>query len=69
MPKLSAVLAYIGSIVQSIFMLKYLAFFINNKNLKEEMQTEILHIYYPNLKNMIIKRNYFGKIIPINETN
>ncbi|CAD8067664.1 unnamed protein product [Paramecium primaurelia] len=69
MPKLSAVLAYIGSIVQVIFMLKYLALFINNQNLKLEMQTEILQIYYPNLKNMIIKRNYFGKIIPINETN
>lgn len=50
-------------------MLKYLAYFINNQNLKEEMQTEILQTYYPNLKNLNIKRNYLGKIIPINEIN
>ncbi|CAD8070222.1 unnamed protein product [Paramecium sonneborni] len=69
MPKLSAVLAYIGSIVQVIFLLKYLAFFINNRQFKEEMVTEILHMYYPNLKNIIIKRNFFGKIISTNQSN
>ncbi|CAD8074770.1 unnamed protein product [Paramecium sonneborni] len=69
MPKLSAVLAYIGSIVQVIFMLKYLAIYINNQQFKQEMQTEILHMYYPNLRNIIINRNFFGQIISTNQTN
>ncbi|CAD8158543.1 unnamed protein product [Paramecium octaurelia] len=68
-PKLSAVLAYIGSIVQVIFLLKYLAIFINNQQFKEEMQTEILQMYYPKLKNVKVKRNALGKIISTNQGN
>ncbi|CAD8058511.1 unnamed protein product [Paramecium primaurelia] len=68
-PKLSAVLAYIGSIVQVIFLLKYLAIFINNQQFKEEMQTEILQMYYPKLKNVKVKRNFFGKITSTNQSN
>ena len=44
-------------------MLKYLAILINNQQLKEEMQTDIIQMYYPNLKNIIIKRNFLGKIV------
>ncbi|CAK77762.1 unnamed protein product (macronuclear) [Paramecium tetraurelia] len=68
-PKLSAVLAYVGSIVQVIFMLKYLAVFINNQQFKVEVETEILQMYYPKLKDVKVKRNVLGKIISTNQGN
>lgn len=33
------------------------------------MQTEILQMYYPKLKNVKVKRNFFGKITSTNQSN
>ncbi|CAD8109910.1 unnamed protein product [Paramecium sonneborni] len=59
MPKLGQVLAQIGSIVQLIFLLKYVAIYYNNKLLENQLFHDIISMYYPEFKN--IKINIFNK--------
>ncbi|CAD8130694.1 unnamed protein product [Paramecium sonneborni] len=59
MTKLGQVLAQIGSIVQLIFLLKYVALYYNNELLQNQLFHDILSMYYPELKN--IKINIFNK--------
>ncbi|CAD8090864.1 unnamed protein product [Paramecium sonneborni] len=59
MPKLGQVLAQIGSLVQLIFLLKYVAIFYNNKLLENQQFYDIVSMYYPEFKNFQI--NIFNK--------
>ncbi|CAK63849.1 unnamed protein product (macronuclear) [Paramecium tetraurelia] len=60
MPKLGQFLAQVGSIVQLIFMLKYIALYYNNKLLENQLLHEIITMYYPELKN--VKLTIFNKL-------
>ncbi|CAD8126707.1 unnamed protein product [Paramecium sonneborni] len=66
MPKLGQILAQVGSIVQVIFLLKYIALFYNNKLLENQLLHEIVSMYYPELKN--VKLSLFNQY-QINEQN
>ncbi|CAD8194828.1 unnamed protein product [Paramecium pentaurelia] len=59
MPKLGQVLAQVGSIVQIIFMLKYIALYYNKVLLENELLHEIITMYYPEMKN--IKLNFLNQ--------
>ncbi|CAD8105886.1 unnamed protein product [Paramecium primaurelia] len=60
MPKLGEFLAQVGSIVQLIFLLQYIALYYNNKLLENQLLHEIITMYYPELKN--IKLTIFNKL-------
>ncbi|CAD8196818.1 unnamed protein product [Paramecium octaurelia] len=60
MPKLGQFLAQVGSIVQLIFMLKYIALYYNNKLLQNQLHHEIITMYYPELRN--VKLTIFNKL-------
>ncbi|CAD8068127.1 unnamed protein product [Paramecium sonneborni] len=59
MPKLGAILADIGSIVQLIFFLQYIAFYYNNILLENGLLHDIVTMYYPEFKNL--KPNIFNQ--------
>ncbi|CAK73207.1 unnamed protein product (macronuclear) [Paramecium tetraurelia] len=49
-PKLGFVLAQIGSIIQLIFMLKYIVLYYNDQLSENELLNEIITMYYPEFK-------------------
>ncbi|CAD8130281.1 unnamed protein product [Paramecium sonneborni] len=59
LPKLGQIQAQVGSIVQVIFLLKYIALYYNKMLLENELLHEIVTMYYPELKK--IKLNYFNQ--------
>ncbi|CAK82846.1 unnamed protein product (macronuclear) [Paramecium tetraurelia] len=48
--KLGSILAQIGSIIQLIFMLKYVVLYYNNQLSENELLSEIITMYYPEFK-------------------
>ncbi|CAD8145871.1 unnamed protein product [Paramecium octaurelia] len=50
MPKLGQILAQIGSIVQLIFIFKYVVIYYNNKLQENELLHDIITMYYPEFK-------------------
>ncbi|CAD8116149.1 unnamed protein product [Paramecium primaurelia] len=60
LPKLGQILAQVGSIVQVIFLLKYIAIYYNQILLENQLLYEIVTMYYPDLKK--IKLNYFNQL-------
>ncbi|CAD8112877.1 unnamed protein product [Paramecium sonneborni] len=59
LPKLGQILAQVGSIVQIIFLLKYIAVYYNKILLENELLHEIVTMYYPEMKK--VKLNYFNQ--------
>ncbi|CAD8058136.1 unnamed protein product [Paramecium sonneborni] len=62
MPKLGEVLAQIGSIVNMIMLLKILSNMINTTMLESSILHQIIEIYYPQFKQVEIKKNFFGQV-------
>ncbi|CAD8052757.1 unnamed protein product [Paramecium primaurelia] len=62
MPKLGEVLAQIGSIVNIIMLLKILSNMINTTMLESTILHQIIEIYYPQFKQVQIKKNFLGQI-------
>ncbi|CAD8060861.1 unnamed protein product [Paramecium primaurelia] len=60
MPKLGQILAQIGSIVQLLFLLKYVALYYNTQSLENELLHDIIAMYYPDLKGITLK-NFIKK--------
>ncbi|CAD8188631.1 unnamed protein product [Paramecium pentaurelia] len=60
LPKLGQILAQVGSIVQVIFLLKYIAVYYNKMLLENQLLFEIVTMYYPEIKK--IKLNYFNQL-------
>ncbi|CAD8098309.1 unnamed protein product [Paramecium primaurelia] len=67
MPKLGSVLAQIGSIVDIIFLLQYVAFYYNSKLLENGLLHDIVTMYYPEFK--ILKPNLINKFMINEEIN
>ncbi|CAD8202403.1 unnamed protein product [Paramecium pentaurelia] len=61
MPKLGQILAQVGSIVQVIFLLKYIAIYYNRMLLENELLHDIVIMYYPEMKK--IKFNLLNQIV------
>ncbi|CAD8109111.1 unnamed protein product [Paramecium sonneborni] len=61
LPKLGQILAQVGSIVQVIFLLKYIAIYYNKMLLENELLHEIVSMYYPEIKK--IKLNYLNEFV------
>ncbi|CAD8110315.1 unnamed protein product [Paramecium primaurelia] len=59
LPKLGQILAQVGSIVQIIFLLKYIAIYYNKMLLENELLHEIITMYYPEMKT--IKLNFLNQ--------
>ncbi|CAD8200139.1 unnamed protein product [Paramecium pentaurelia] len=64
-PKLSEVLADIGSIVSIILVLSHLCLLINEQKLEKECIQKIITMYYPETVNIKFKYNWYGKIIDV----
>ncbi|CAD8191531.1 unnamed protein product [Paramecium octaurelia] len=67
MPKLGSILAQIGSIVDIIFLMQYVAFYYNNKLLENGLFHDIVTMYYPEFKNF--KPNIINKFQINDEIN
>ncbi|CAD8179801.1 unnamed protein product [Paramecium octaurelia] len=67
LPKLGQILAQVGSIVQVIFLLKYIAIYYNNMLLENELLHEIVTMYYPEMKKN--KLNLFNQFEYQNQNN
>ncbi|CAD8171334.1 unnamed protein product [Paramecium pentaurelia] len=64
-PKISEVLADIGSIVSIILVLSYLVIFFNEHNLEKESIQKVIQMYYPEFCNIKYNQNWYGKIIEV----
>ncbi|CAD8145790.1 unnamed protein product [Paramecium octaurelia] len=60
MPKLGQILAQIGSIVQLIFILQYVAVYYNKQLFENQLTHDIITMYYPEFKELQLDR--FNKI-------
>ncbi|CAK65511.1 unnamed protein product (macronuclear) [Paramecium tetraurelia] len=61
-PRLGDLLANIGSIVSILFMIKYFIIFLNEYFLNQKVLKEIISFYYPEFKNIQIKKNWRGRV-------
>ncbi|CAD8213982.1 unnamed protein product [Paramecium octaurelia] len=68
-PKISEVLADIGSIVSIILVLSYLFIFFNEHNLEKESVQKVIQMYYPEFGNIKFKQNWYGKIVEVKQNN
>ncbi|KAM3132549.1 hypothetical protein pb186bvf_015362 [Paramecium bursaria] len=68
-PKLGSILADVGSIMSALLTLSILFQIINGHQLEDRLIFEVLTYYFPEYKNLSIKRNMFGKIKNIRLNN
>ncbi|CAD8145859.1 unnamed protein product [Paramecium octaurelia] len=61
-PEIGDILANIGSIVEVLFLIEYVIYKINEDCLIRCMQDQILSFYYPELRSIKLKKNWFGLI-------
>ncbi|CAD8183280.1 unnamed protein product [Paramecium octaurelia] len=64
-PKVSEVLANIGSIVSFFLFFSHIAYMINEKNLELKVLRALIEMYYPQMKEVTFKKNVFGKVVEI----
>ncbi|CAD8077195.1 unnamed protein product [Paramecium primaurelia] len=68
-PKISEVLADIGSIVSIILVLSYLFIFLNEHQLEKESIQKVIQMYYPEFCNIKQYQNWYGKIVEVKYNN
>ncbi|CAK69145.1 unnamed protein product (macronuclear) [Paramecium tetraurelia] len=68
-PKISEVLADIGSIVSIILVLSYLFIFLNEHQLEKESISKVIQMYYPEYCNIQQSQNWYGKIVEVKYNN
>jgi len=61
-PKISEVLAEIGSIVSIILVFSYLAILRNESKLYNDAITCVIQMYYPEIKNVAFIKNWWGQV-------
>lgn len=61
-PKISEVLAEIGSIVSIILVFSYLAVLRNESKLYNEAINCVIQMYYPQFKNVNFIKNWWGQV-------
>ncbi|CAD8085684.1 unnamed protein product [Paramecium sonneborni] len=64
-PKISEVLANIGSIISFFLFFSHVAYIINEKNLELRVVRTLIEMYYPQVKEITFIKNFFGKVIEI----
>ncbi|CAD8089110.1 unnamed protein product [Paramecium sonneborni] len=64
-PKVSEVLANIGSIISFFLFFSHVAYMINEKNLELKVLRTLIEMYYPQIKDITFKKSFFGKVIEI----
>ncbi|CAK85539.1 unnamed protein product (macronuclear) [Paramecium tetraurelia] len=64
-PKVSEVLANIGSIVSFFLFFSHIAYMINEKNLELKVLRTLIEMYYPQMKEVTFKKNCYGKVIQV----
>ncbi|CAD8184334.1 unnamed protein product [Paramecium pentaurelia] len=64
-PKVSEVLANIGSIISFFLFFSHIAYMINEKNLELKVLRTLIEMYYPQIKDITFKKNCFGKVYQI----
>ncbi|CAD8083208.1 unnamed protein product [Paramecium sonneborni] len=68
-PKISEVLANIGSIISFFLFFSHVAYIINEKNLELKVVRTLIEMYYPQVKEITFIKNLFGKITQIRYQN
>ncbi|CAD8053306.1 unnamed protein product [Paramecium primaurelia] len=68
-PKISEVLANIGSIISFFLFFSHVAYIINEKNLELKVVRTLIEMYYPQMKQITFIKNFFGKVIEIRYQN
>ncbi|CAD8085699.1 unnamed protein product [Paramecium sonneborni] len=68
-PKISEVLADIGSIVSIILVLSYLFIFLNEHKLEKESILKVIQMYYPEFYNIKFSQNWYGKIVEVKQND
>ncbi|CAK69154.1 unnamed protein product (macronuclear) [Paramecium tetraurelia] len=68
-PKISEVMANIGSIISFFLFFSQFAYVINEKNLESKVVRNLIEMYYPQFKQITFEKNLFGKIINIKYQN
>ncbi|CAD8077186.1 unnamed protein product [Paramecium primaurelia] len=68
-PKISEVLANIGSIISFFLFFSHFAYIINEKNLESKVVRTLIEMYYPQMKQITFEKNFFGKVINIRYQN
>ncbi|KAM3136069.1 hypothetical protein pb186bvf_011874 [Paramecium bursaria] len=68
-PKLGQILADVGSIMSTLLSISIIAQLINSYLLEEQILYQIISLYFPDIKNYEIKKNYFGKIVSVQVNN
>ncbi|CAD8213957.1 unnamed protein product [Paramecium octaurelia] len=68
-PKISEVLANIGSIISFFLFFSHVAYLINEKNLELRVVRTLIEMYYPQMKQVTFIKNFFGKVIEIRYQN
>ncbi|CAD8074806.1 unnamed protein product [Paramecium sonneborni] len=64
-PHAGDLLANIGSIVSVLFMIKHVIIIFNEYYLNKKILNELIQFYYPEFKNIIIKRNWRFKMVKV----
>ncbi|CAD8083206.1 unnamed protein product [Paramecium sonneborni] len=64
-PKVSEVLANIGSIISFFLFFSNVAYLINEKTLEDRVVRAVIEMYYPQLKNIKFISNWYSKIIGV----
>lgn len=64
-PKASEIMANVGSIISIIFFLSYIALLINEAHLEHDAIRLIVEMFYPQIKDVVINKNLFGKITSV----
>lgn len=53
-------MATIGSIVSLILFLSFIAVMINQKKLEEEAVKDVISLYFPQINDFVVKKNWRG---------
>ncbi|CAD8092881.1 unnamed protein product [Paramecium sonneborni] len=61
-PKVSEVLANIGSIISFFLFFSHIAYMINEKNLELKVLRTLIEMYYPQIKDVTFKKSLLGKV-------
>ncbi|CAD8053304.1 unnamed protein product [Paramecium primaurelia] len=64
-PKVSEVLANIGSIISFFLFFSNVAYMINEKTLEDRVIRAVIEMYYPQFKNIKFIQNWYSKIIGV----
>ncbi|CAD8170735.1 unnamed protein product [Paramecium octaurelia] len=64
-PKVSEVLANIGSIISFFLFFSQVAYLINEKSLEDKIIRSVIEMYYPQFKNIKFIQNWYTKVVGV----